>query len=514
MSLRVRLLLLILALVTLSILALSAVHLETLINSLSADAAARADYAGNQVSTFVREHLSQHLPGYPPQQTLEQTKNVWSDIVVTDADIALFLEGTTAQSRALLAINVGGSNGLVLVSSTPENTGRPLRHQTPFSEWNKLPWYQRLYDLLQRRPNLESNAAPVGIAGLEEPVFTFQVITSTVLMRQQVIPYLERVAQVTGLALLLTVLAAMAFTHRLLRPVQRIEATIDRISQGQYQSGAGEGPLAKEFQAVEAKLLLLGQQVRDARESSGVNRPANIGEAVERIASQLDVATRLAAISRLSSGVAHEIKNPLNAILLRLELLRARLGEADPDLSQELDILSREVLRLDRVVKTFLDFSRPVEVRFQQLDLAALAREVAEFVRPQAALAGIEVQCCVPPEPAWISGDPDLLKQALLNLVTNAVEAMSPGGGRLRISLAGQQRELVLEVADTGPGIPAELRNKVFQLYFTTKSTGSGIGLALTYRAVQLHNGIISFTSEVGQGTTFRMAFPSAVQHV
>jgi signal transduction histidine kinase len=513
MSLRVRLLLLILALVTLSILALSAVHLETLINSLSADAVARAEYAGNQVSSFVQEHIRRHLLEYPPQDNLEQTKNVWSDIVVTDPDITLFLEGTMAQSRAILAINVGSDNGLVLVSSTPENTGRPLRHQTLASEWSKLPWHQRLYDLLQRRPNLESNAAPLGIAGLEEPVFTFQVLTSTVLMRQQVIPYLERVAQVTGVALLLTVVITMAFTHRMLRPVQRIEATIDRISQGQYQGGAGEGPLAKEFQAVESKLLLLGQQFRDARESSGIIRPANIGEAVERIASELDVATRLAAISRLSSGVAHEIKNPLNAILLRLEFLRARLGEGDPDLGQELDILSREVLRLDRVVKTFLDFSRPVEVRFQKLDLGAVAREVAELVRPQAALASIEVECCVPAEPAWMSGDPDLLKQALLNLVTNAVEAMTPTGGRLRVSLAGQERDLVLEVADTGPGIPADLRAKVFQLYFTTKSQGSGIGLAMTYRAVQLHNGIISFSSEAGQGTTFRMAFPAAVQH-
>jgi len=192
-------------------------------------------------------------------------------------------------------------------------------------------------------------------------------------------------------------------------------------------------------------------------------------------------------------------------------------NEIQSEVSGQIDILSKEVLRLDRVVKTFLDFSRPVEVHLEDVDLSALTREVIEFVTPQAKGTNIQVEFSAPAEPAFMRGDSDLLKQAVLNLVINAVDAM-PEGGQLRVSLERGRAEktddkLILEVSDTGPGILPELRDKVFQLYFTTKLGGSGIGLAMTYRAVQLHNGTISFKSEADRGTTFRLEFPANVQH-
>jgi len=185
------------------------------------------------------------------------------------------------------------------------------------------------------------------------------------------------------------------------------------------------------------------------------------------------------------------------------------LGGSDPEVGPEIEVLSKEVLRLNRVVKTFLDFSRPVEVHFRDVDLAALTSEVTDFVKPQAARSGITAECAVPDGPCLMSGDPDLLKQAVLNLVTNAIEAMAAHGGSLRLTIEGAGEKWILEVADNGPGIPEGLRNKVFQLYFTSKPTGNGIGLAMTYRAVQLHNGTIGFTSEGGKGTTFRIEFPA-----
>jgi len=172
-------------------------------------------------------------------------------------------------------------------------------------------------------------------------------------------------------------------------------------------------------------------------------------------------------------------------------------------------------------VKTFLDFSRPLDVHLQDLDLAVLAREVTEFVTPQARLANIEIDFSAPSEPAgsnaaMLRGDSDLLKQAILNLVSNAIDAMSDPlkkGGRLQVRVEKSDDKLTLEVCDTGPGIPPELRDKVFQLYFTTKTGGSGTWLAMTYRAVQLHNGTISFKSDAGSGTTFRLEFPANVRH-
>src|SRR5262249_32625259 len=149
--------------------------------------------------------------------------------------------------------------------------------------------------------------------------------------------------------------------------------------------------------------------------------------------------TRLTAISKITGGVAHEIKNPLNAIVLRLDLLRETLlygqgAEPGEDLIKEIDLLSNEVRRLDRVVKTFLDFSKPVEVRLQAVDLAALAREVAELMAPQGRLAGIDVTHGES-RPAFMRGDPDILKQAILNLVTNGLDA-TPRGGKLNLAVS------------------------------------------------------------------------------
>jgi signal transduction histidine kinase len=314
-------------------------------------------------------------------------------------------------------------------------------------------------------------------------------------------------------ALLLSILLTLLATNRVLRPLRRIEQTIDRIAQGNYGTPRSV-KMAKEFQVVESKLNLLGEQFRGAQQGA-VELRHDLNQLLEQMASQIDVAARLAAISRLSSGVAHEIKNPLNAIALRLDLLRERLGGADEQAAAEFEVLSLEIMRLDRVVKTFLDFSRPVEVKLADVDLTKLASEVAELMAPQARLSQISLRF-VPPEtpvPTIIRGDADLLKQAILNLVTNAIEAMK-NGGNVTLSVQPTPPNLiVLEVADDGPGIPVELRDKVFQLYFTTKTRGSGIGLAMIFRAVQLHNGTISFASEDGKGTTFRLEFPASIRH-
>src|SRR3984957_10498878 len=349
-----------------------------------------------------------------------------------------------------------------------------------------------------------------------QPIFQIQVIVSSVLLLDAVMGQIERLAYVSGTALLISVLITMVATNRVLRPLKRIEATIDRIVQGNF---LGVDPLSitqinppTEFAVVEGKLNVLGERFRGAREQT-VELQHNLDGLLDRMATELDVATRLAAISSITGGVAHEIKNPLNAISLRLDLLRARLGAPEEELVAEIEILSSEVRRLDRVVKTFLDFSRPVDVKLEKVNLAELVSEVAKLMTPQAELANVTLEFqALENDPAFINGDPDMLKQAVLNLVTNALDVMK-NGGELRLRVSRVNDYVVLEVVDNGPGIPPELRDKVFQLYFTTKAKGSGIGLAMTYRAVQLHNGTIDFTSEDGRGTTFRLQFPALVGH-
>ena len=256
------------------------------------------------------------------------------------------------------------------------------------------------------------------------------------------------------------------------------------------------------------KILLLA--VEFLSDQSGMLIRLRDPEATRQIGRQLQTADRLSAISRLTGGVAHEVKNPLNAILMHVELAKIKLAHGDYDVNPQMDVLSSEILRLDRVVKTFLDFTRPVQLNLADIPLSDLVQELVELARPQAAANGIEVTVETAPEPALVTVDSDLFKQAVLNLVVNAIEAM-PHGGRLHFWSGVHSDMAEIRIADTGAGIPAEVQDKIYNLYFTTKEKGSGIGLSMTFRILQLHDGNISFESEPGKGTTFSLRVPVAV---
>ena len=252
------------------------------------------------------------------------------------------------------------------------------------------------------------------------------------------------------------------------------------------------------------------QEIKGAGERMGALLTLRDLDSLESINTQLQVSERLAAVGRITAGVAHEVKNPLNSMRLWLENLKESLPpDRDGAAAQAVNVLDAEIDRLDAVVKRFLDFARPMDVRLEPTQLAELLREVLEVAQPQLQRAKVDVAQLLPIGIPEVFVDRDLLKQAVLNLVLNAVDAM-PGGGQLQLTLSRRGEVAEITVADTGKGIPPELRQKVFQLFFTTRPGGSGIGLASTFRIVQLHNGSINFTSEVGRGTTFRIELPLA----
>ena len=234
-------------------------------------------------------------------------------------------------------------------------------------------------------------------------------------------------------------------------------------------------------------------------------------DSLESIDTQLRVSERLAALGRITAGVAHEVKNPLNSMRLWLENLKESLSYDGDNAaaSQAVQVLDKEIDRLDQVVKRFLDFTRPMDVRLEATQLAELLREVLEIAKPQLEKSNIQLAQLLPIDVPAVYVDRALLKQAVLNLVLNAAEAM-PNGGQLRLMLSRRGEMAEITVGDTGKGIPPENVQKIFQLFFTTRPGGSGIGLASTFRIVQLHNGSINFTSEVGRGTTFRIELPLA----
>jgi PAS domain S-box-containing protein len=231
-------------------------------------------------------------------------------------------------------------------------------------------------------------------------------------------------------------------------------------------------------------------------------------QSLETISRQLQVSERLAALSRVTAGVAHEVKNPLNSMRLWLENLKENLPPGDGVPRQAVAVLDSEIDRLDSVVKRFLDFVRPQELRLEETHLDELLAEIAGIARPQMERAHVQLvkqYADLPP----VRVDRALLTQALLNLVLNAIQAM-PSGGRLTLGLDRRGEAAEITIGDTGQGIAPEHRGRVFQLFFTTRPGGSGIGLASAYKAIQLHDGSIEFDSQIGQGTTFRIELPMA----
>jgi signal transduction histidine kinase len=250
----------------------------------------------------------------------------------------------------------------------------------------------------------------------------------------------------------------------------------------------------------------------------------NVGY-LNQVHSTLNYSRKAAALGRLLAGVAHEVKNPLNAMTIHLELLKQKLGSIrEPivvpargggpgkplDLSKHVNIISSEIRRLDEVVAGFLKFARPEELKLQPIRLHHVLRDVVMTIGPEAHRRRVAVkEECAPTLPE-INADQGMLMQAVLNLAINALQAM-PDGGTLRLGCrVTSRRRVEIFVEDTGVGIEPENLPRIFDLYFTTKEKGSGIGLSMVFRIVQLHDGEVEVQSTPGRGTKFRLMFPQA----
>jgi signal transduction histidine kinase len=194
---------------------------------------------------------------------------------------------------------------------------------------------------------------------------------------------------------------------------------------------------------------------------------------------------------------------------LHLQLLQNKLSQQEPDTRRHIDIIDSEIHRLDRVVQTLVDFTRPRDLHLEDVDLRRLLDDVAQLAAPDAEQHGVTIDRQRASQPLPVKVDLDLMKQALLNVVINGVQAM-PQGGLLTIAAHRDENVIVVAVSDQGGGIPPEAQDKIFELYFTTKKDGSGIGLAQTYQILQWHYGSVEFQSIEGTGTTFRFHIPAA----
>ncbi|HTZ19411.1 MAG TPA: ATP-binding protein [Opitutaceae bacterium] len=223
---------------------------------------------------------------------------------------------------------------------------------------------------------------------------------------------------------------------------------------------------------------------------------------------------KLAALGTLAAGVAHEIRNPLTAIKARLYTLR-RTTPA-PEAADDVRAISREIDRLEGIVRDVLGYARPMEPKFAEVDLAAWVREFGAFVEPELTAGGIRLTV-VAPEPLRLPADAGQLRQVMLNLVRNAREALDGRPGRIELAVRRERGTLrqqrlaemaVLSVTDDGPGIPAAVRARLFDPFFTTKAAGTGLGLAIIARLVENHGGEITYQTAEGRGTCFAVRLP------
>jgi signal transduction histidine kinase len=289
-------------------------------------------------------------------------------------------------------------------------------------------------------------------------------------------------------------------------------------------------------------------QISLDRIGSGREDDASIGtlltlrdaESALQLGQELEVSRRLAAIGRLTAGVGHEVKNPINAMVVHLELLRGKLANGEARASNEtalleaqreansevfrgaqrhVEILAGEMQRLDRVVQTLADFSRPMELHLHEQDLRDVVHSVIELTGAEMAENNVHITTELSKEAVPVRIDGELMRQALLNLLLNGMQAMEDvrpeGGGEMRVAVRREGQFAVVEVQDAGEGIPAELLPRIFELYFTTKPKGSGIGLATTYRILQMHGGAMDVRSNADptatdRGTTFTLSVPVA----
>ncbi|HEY6253429.1 MAG TPA: ATP-binding protein [Candidatus Angelobacter sp.] len=222
-------------------------------------------------------------------------------------------------------------------------------------------------------------------------------------------------------------------------------------------------------------------------------------------------AERLAALGQLSAGLAHEIRNPLGVIKGSAEILNQKLTESDA-LARELSsYIYTEVNRLSALVSRFLDFARPSQLQLRATDLPQLVERALKSVSEQQSMDKIVVKRDYAPGLPQVMLDQQLCDQVFTNLISNACEAMAEQGGKLSIRVhAGASQKIVAEIEDTGPGIPPDLKEQIFNPFFTTKQNGVGLGLAIVTKIVDAHGGAVRVISDAGHGACFHVSFPQA----
>jgi signal transduction histidine kinase len=414
----------------------------------------------------------------------------------TDQGIRSILESTAAYGRNVTYAAVVDNDGIAIAHSFPAIEGQKLEPGENLSAVLDGETATQVRTIYADR-SLEV-VLPLQLG--EAPFGAIRVGLSPVLIRNDLAQALQPMLWTTLLVSSAALLVGLILAGRILRPIHVINTGLMKLGRGE-KVGSIDLPPDEELEGV--------------------------GESFKAISEKL--ASR--SLGRLMAGVTHEVRNPLNAMTIHLELVREHLfrqksaraavgavlgldaDERSPEFDgarEHIDVIASEIKRLDEVITGFVRFIRPEELQLQPVNAESLVNEVIALVEPDGRRNGVICKANVPSGLPPLRADAALLRQALLNLALNGCQAM-PNGGKLTMSAkTDKDRRIALMVEDTGVGIPADKLDRIFDLYFTTKPEGSGIGLSIVYRIAQLHGGEIEVQSTEGRGTTFRLWLPLA----
>ena len=611
MRLKTKLVLAITALVFLISGVLSLVFVSQLLHSAVQQTYETNRMVANQVQLAVRNALEAGLR----DQTVNpddpaQLRELAGSAVRDNAALQAVVESVNRYSITVYDINIGDSQSITLLSTSPDNEDKQLPARPNYQQLRDANPYQ-LMKLVFGAPKVFDIVVP--LERNNQPFVTVHVGVRTTLLRLGFWPNLRDTLTLMGFVLGAALVAAFLLSNLALRPMVQISKQLDLLT-GANELALEEGKANQRDMAssVSHKIERVGQRMRNVEEvfsalkenldqilgnlQDGIllftgdgravlvseaagrfldmerdsilgmhareifNRSTVLGralcdafdagvtliqedvltetgrriqvsvdfifddktsqglgalltlhdlESAEAIESEIELSRRMAAIGRLTSGVGHEVKNPINAIVVHVELLKSKLSGASAPAIRHLEVIEAEIHRLDRVVQLLVDFSRPVELQLREQDLRAVLGDVLALSTAELSTHNVTLVSHLPDKPLLVNIDADLIKQAALNVIQNGAQSM-PEGGTLWVILEEERKFAVLRIADEGSGIPEDIKSKIFDLYFTTKTGGSGIGLAMTYRILQLHYGSIEVQSRQERGTEFLLRIPLA----
>jgi signal transduction histidine kinase len=308
-----------------------------------------------------------------------------------------------------------------------------------------------------------------------------------------------QIAATTGVLLLAFALVVIV-VGRFARPINELAAAARRVAGGDL-----------DFSVKIDRLDEVGQLASTFNEMI-----ADLKHKLE-LEEKLNQAERAAVVGRLTQGVAHEIRNPLNVINLSIDHVNKKFPPEDESKRKQftgiLSSIKDEILRLNKMVTDLLNFGRPAQLALGRIDIGDLVEETVALIRAQADLQGVSITVKRDTRVAQVNGDAERLKSCMSNITINALQAM-PSGGNLTALVRGSNGFVEVSISDTGVGISEESLAKVFEPYFSTKQAGFGLGLAVTKKIVEEHQGRIDVTSRLNQGTTFTLRLPAADNNI